>query len=397
MPTQIESILPAFENTETAFAYKNSSELKKARFLFGMLKSFPSLSTILSKVGMQLLAWKVPFVRYSIKSIFFEHFCGGETLEKTKPSILQLKEHGVETVLDYGVEVKNTERDYESTTQEFLQAITFAGQTAGVPLVSVKVTGLGNFSILTDYSIDPDSLNEEEQASFDRTEDRLVKIAAHAQKSGVSLFIDAEESWIQPAIDHLVMNLSKRFNTKKAVIYNTYQMYLKSSFGRLKTHKKMAEKLGFVLGAKLVRGAYIDKEKERAARMGYADPIQNSKADTDKAYNDACDFCYENLDLIAVCAATHNAKSNAHLADRMIQDGVQNHPNISFCQLYGMSDHITFNLAAKGLHAMKYMPYGSVDDVFPYLARRAEENSSVTDDAGREFNLVQKECERRGL
>jgi len=392
-----QSILSSFENTETAFAYKNITELKKARFLFGMLNSFPALSTILSKVGMQLLAWNVPFVRHSIKSIFFEHFCGGETLEKSKPSIKMLMDFGVETVLDYGVEAKNTDKDYDITTEEFLQAIAFAGQTKGVPLISVKVTGLGSFSALENFSKKPDSLNEKEKASLERTEVRLIKIASLAHDAGVSLFIDAEESWIQPAVDHLVMNLCKRFNTEKYVICNTYQMYLKSSFTRLKAHKEMAEEFGFILGAKLVRGAYMDKERARAKMLGYADPVQNTKVDTDEAYNKACDFCYENVHTISFCVASHNAKSNALLADRMIEEGNIKHPHISFCQLYGMSDHITFNLAAIGINAMKYMPYGSVEDVFPYLARRAEENSAVSKDAGREFKFVQKECVRRSL
>lgn len=392
-----KSIISSFENTETAFAYKNAIELKKARFLFGMLNSFPALSTILSKVGMQLLAWNVPFVRSSIKAIFFEHFCGGETLVGSKPSIKALKDFDVETVLDYGVEAKNSDKDYDLTTDEFLQAIEFAGETSGVSLVSVKVTGLASFSVLEDFSTDPDSLNEQEKASFERTEDRLIQIGSLAQEAGVSIFIDAEESWIQPAVDHLVMNLCKRFNTEKAVIFNTYQMYLKSSFNRLKAHKKLAEEFDFILGAKLVRGAYMDKERERAQRLGYTDPVQNTKADTDEAYNAACDYCYANLEKIAVCVASHNSKSNAYLADKLIEEGNVRHPHISFCQLYGMSDNITFNLAAHGLHAMKYMPYGSVDDVFPYLARRAEENTAVTDDAGREFKLVQKECVRRGI
>jgi proline dehydrogenase len=324
------SLLSSFENTETAFAYKNAVELKKARFLFGMLNTFPAMSTLLSKLGMQLLAWKVPFVRSSIKSIFFEHFCGGETLVKSEPSIQALKDFGVDTVLDYGVEAKNTEKDYDLTTDEFLQAVRFASTTDGVPLVSIKVTGLASFGILEDFSNDPDSLNEHEQLLFERTEERLIKIASLAHKSNVSLFIDAEESWIQPAIDHLVMLLSKRFNTKKAVIYNTYQMYLKSSFQRLKTHKKLAEEFGFVLGAKLVRGAYMDKERARAKKMGYADPVQETKPDTDEAYNKACEYCYKHISTIAFCVASHNAKSNAMLADKLIEDEQIGHPNISF-------------------------------------------------------------------
>jgi proline dehydrogenase len=393
--TKVMSSLSLFDDTETAFAYKSNSELKRARFLFGLLNSYPILSKVLNKMGMTLLKWNIPLVKYSIKQLFFKHFCGGESLLKSIPSIQQLQKYKVQTVLDYGVEVKYREDDFDATKDEFLKAIRFAAETDGVPIVSVKVTGLGSSHIFEDYAIDKESLSETEQAALDRTRERLTSICSLAKNLNVAIFIDAEESWYQEALDDMVMQLIKRFNKEKVIIYNTYQMYLKTSLERLKKHHKQAQKYGVLLGAKLVRGAYMDRERERAKEMGYDDPIHHTKQDTDQAFDLASMYSYEHLDEIAVCIASHNAKSNLLLLNRAQQDGNEDHPHLLFCQLYGMSDHITFNLAKEGVKAMKYMPYGKVEDVFPYLSRRAEENSSVTDDAGREFQLADREYKRR--
>lgn len=386
-----------FDDTQTAFAYKSDVELRKARFLFGMLKYMPVLSALLSKVGMRFLQWRVPLVRYSIKKVFFEHFCGGESLKQAEPSIARLERFGVQTVLDYGVEVKHKETDFDATRQEFLDAVHFAGSNKGVPIVSVKVTGLGQFKLFERYSIDPNQLSEEEKAAFERTYERLASICKLAKEKKVAIFVDAEESWIQPALDALVIRLSKVFNTEAVVVYNTFQMYLKSSTQRLEAQHKQAIEGGFLLGAKLVRGAYIDKERSRAAHLGLEDPIHPTKSATDHAFDQAIVYCVQAIEQIAVCVASHNAQSNALLLKLLTERDLQQHPHVSFCQLYGMSDHLSFNLAKEGVRVMKYMPYGSVEDVFPYLARRAEENSSVTEDAGREYQLVAEECKRRGI
>jgi proline dehydrogenase len=302
------------------------------------------------------------------------------------------------TILDYGAEAKETEQDFNHTMTENIRAIDFASQGEHkVPVISTKVTGLARFALLEKMQ-SAATLSKEEQNEYRNALKRLDTICFHAAQKGVAVFIDAEESWIQDSLDHLVWLMMKRYNKEQVVVFNTYQLYRKDRLQFLMESADRARESGFMLGAKLVRGAYMEKERKRSEEMGYPNPINPDKQTTDDHYNTALRFCADHLDEMAVCNASHNAQSNLLLAEIMEQKGIpRDHPNTMFSQLYGMSDNLTFNLAKGGYRVAKYVPYGQVHDVIPYLIRRAQENSSVTGDAGRELSLILTELERRNL
>jgi proline dehydrogenase len=344
---------------------------------------------------MTAVEWRIPFADEVVYNTFYRVFCGGKDLKDCISVIDNLAEYGVETVLDYGAEAKDSEEEYEAVTLEFLKAIRFAGKHDSVPLISMKITAIADFEILEKYSIDGSVKSSQDAVDWDRAQARFELICKTAYDCSVSIFVDAEESWIQSAIDGMVLNMMRKFNSEFPTIYNTYQMYLKSSYDRLTTHYNELKKNRIILGAKIVRGAYMDKEADRAEKLGLENPIYPTKGDTDDAYNEAILYSFQNRDDLAFCCATHNRESCIMLLELIKEHKVENHPNISFCQLYGMSDNLTFNLATQGVRSMKYLPYGSVQNTFPYLVRRAHENTSITNDASREFLMLSEELERR--
>lgn len=384
------------ENTEIAFARKTDEALKKAAWLFGLMNQH-WLVGIGSKLGMAAIKMRLPFVEQIVKNTIYEQFCGGTTLLNSLPTIEDLAAQNCKTILDYGAEAKETEEEYNHTMNETMRAIEFAEQSAPVSVVSTKVTGMANFDLLESVQ-EGEPFTKESREEYKNVLKRIDAICHAAERKGVSVFFDAEETWIQDPIDHFVNIMMRRYNRERAVVYNTFQMYRKDRLQFLISSFNEAKRGGYILGAKLVRGAYMEKERNRAKRMGYESPIHPNKQATDDAYNTGLRFCVDNYERIACCNASHNLHSNRLLADLLISQGIAlDHPHFQFCQLYGMSDNITFNLAAAGFNVAKYVPYGPVREVVPYLIRRAEENTSVTGDMGREQQLVQQEMKRRGL
>ncbi|MCF8244607.1 MAG: proline dehydrogenase family protein [Saprospiraceae bacterium] len=385
-----------FSNTKIAFAGKNDEELKKTAWLFKMMNN-RHLVNIGSKLGLLGTKIPLPFFKTAVKSTIFKQFCGGTTLLESLPAIEHLHELNVDSVLDYGVEAKESEEDFNRTMNENLRAIDFAATLPSVPVISSKITGLARFGLLEKISSNK-TLTTEERGEFKNVLKRVDAICHHAAERGMSVFIDAEETWIQPAVDLLANRMMKRYNKEKVVVFNTFQMYCTDRLAYIAESFDLAKSQGFLLGAKLVRGAYLEKERKRAEEMGYPSPIQPNKAATDHDYDLGIQFCIENYEQIAVCNASHNAESNLRMAALISKKNLpKNHPHLRFCQLLGMSDNITFNLAKAGYNVAKYMVYGQVKEVTPYLIRRTQENTSMTGDLSRELTLVLKEVKRRGL
>ena len=384
-----------FQNTKYAFEYKSYTELKKASWLFGVMNS-QTLVSIGSTATLLALKLRMPII-WAIKNTIFEHFCGGTTLLKSKPSIEKMAEYGVSSMLDYGTEAKNSEEDFNRTMREIISAIHFANKNESVSVVVMKLTGLMPFSVLEKLHA-KETLTEKENAAFVAGKKRVDCVCHLAMENKVKIYIDAEESWIQDPIDVFALELMERYNKEEAIVYNTFQMYRHDRLAYLKKVFSVAEQKDFILGAKVVRGAYIDKERNRAKEKNYPSPIQPTKEATDKDYNASLKFCFNNINNIAFCAATHNADSCEYLTKLIFNSNKpipRNHPHITFCQLYGMSDNLTFNLSRAGFTASKYLVYGPVRDVMPYLVRRAKENTAVTGDMSREAVLIKKELKRR--
>lgn len=385
-----------FQNTEIAFSGKSDSELKKTVWLFKMMNK-PWLVSIGSVLGLWAIKLRLPFVNQIVKNTIYEQFCGGSTLYETQKTIDKLAENNVLSVLDYGVEAKTSEKDFDATMNEIIRALDFASLNDHVPVVSTKLTGIARFELLEKLN-DRKPLTKSEEEEYRVVLKRIDAICYNAKDKNVAIFIDAEDSWIQNAIDDLTDKMMARYNQQKVIVYNTFQLYRKDRLAFLKSSFEKAEKEGYFLGAKMVRGAYMEKERKRAQEMGYESPIHETKEAVDKDYNDAVMFCLDNYLKIAMCNATHNQESCMLMAEAIEERGLnRNHSHLNFCQLYGMSDNLTFNLAKSGYTVAKYLPYGQVRDVIPYLIRRAQENSSVTGDMSREYALLLKEAKRRGI
>ena len=389
----------SFDNTENAFAYKSDKELKKAKFLFSTM-SYQWVVDAGIRLTPLALNMRLP-INTLVRNTIFKQFVGGETLEETSTVTDVLAKYGVQVILDYGVEGKEGEDNFDHATEQFISVINFAAARANIPFISIKVTGLARFGLLQALDEAPRLRsgihdNEVEQEEWERVKDRMYQICSVAAEKNVGVLIDAEETWIQDPVDRLTMEMMEEFNKEKAIVYNTIQLYRHDRLEFLKLSHKIARQQGFILGMKLVRGAYMEKERNRAAEMGYPSPIQATKKDTDRDYDAAVTFCIDNIDTIATIVATHNEQSNLLAAELMETRGINhNHPHVHFSQLYGMSDHITFNLAKSGFSVSKYVPFGPIKDVVPYLMRRAQENSSVSGQTGRELGLIKKEMLRR--
>jgi len=385
-----------FSDTEIAFSNKSDAELKKTAWLFRMMNN-ALLVKVGSALGVWAIRWNLPFSKRIVEATIFYQFCGGRSLSESQPTVDKLKQYGTLSVLDYGAEGKSEEKDLDTTLEELMKAVKFAASNTSVPVVSTKVTSLASNKTLRRWQ-ENKSLNDKEQVAFDKVLDRVDTLCRSAHDLGVAVFVDAEETWMQDTIDHLVHIMMERYNRERAVVYNTYQLYRVDKLQSLKDDHTEAKEKGYILGAKLVRGAYMQKERARAIEMDYPSPIQPDKESTDRDYDFAVRYCVDNYETIASCNASHNLNSNMLQAELIAErDLPRRHPHLNFCQLYGMSDYITFNLAEENYNVGKYVVYGPVKEVLPYLVRRAEENSSVTGDLSRELTLIVKEMKRRGL
>ena len=398
----------SFDNTEYAFAYKSDKELRKAKFLFSSM----GIESLV-RIGTRLTPWAIKVglpIKGIIRNTIFRQFVGGETLEQTAVVANKLGEFNVQVILDYGVEGKEGEDNFDHATDEFIRVIKYASTQRTMPFMSIKVTGFARFALLekldsasTDRSgyqgtVHTEVLNDAEKAEWDRVVKRMEKIISAAADNKIGVLVDAEETWIQDPVDALTMQMMEKYNRKRVVVYNTIQLYRHDRLRFLKDSFAEAQTKNFILGAKLVRGAYMEKERRRAEEMNYASPIQPDKASSDRDYNAGVEFCLNHIDQISLIVASHNEYSNLRATQLLDERKIpHNHPHVHFSQLYGMSDNITFNLARAGFAVSKYLPFGPIGDVVPYLMRRAQENSSVAGQTGRELGLIKKEVERRKL
>lgn len=384
----------SFENTEIAFQNKTNKQLKKAYWLFKMVSS-----PILVKLGKWFtnlaLALHLP-IKSIIKNTIFEQFCGGESISECNHSIQSLGKYNIGTILDYSVEGKESDKDFEQTCEEIISTITKAKEESNIPFSVFKVTGIAQFSILEKANEGIDKLNEIDSKKYIAIIERVNRICRAAYDAKIPVFIDAEESWIQDTIDRITEEMMMKYNSEQAIVFNTIQLYRWDRLTFLKESFEHAKNNNYKLGVKLVRGAYMEKERARAEERKYKSPIQITKADSDKDYDLALKFCVENIDTISICAGSHNEKSSLYLCDLIQKKGIdKTDKRIYFAQLLGMSDHISYNLANAGYNVAKYVPYGPVKEVLPYLIRRAEENTSVAGQTGRELSLITKERKRR--
>jgi len=383
----------SFNDTKIAFAGKSNSDLNRSYWLFKMVSnsSFVNMGKSLTTFAIKT---HLP-IKGLIKATIFKQFCGGENIGECDRTISELGSLNVGTILDYSVEGKESEADFDACTKETIATVAKAKGNRHIPFSVFKVTGLARFELLEKVTAKY-NLTEEEQKEFGRVQLRVNSICKAAHDAGVPVFIDAEESWIQQAIDDLANQMMVLYNTERPIVYNTYQLYRKDRFAYLRHSLELAQQGNYYLGAKLVRGAYMEKERKRAAEKNYPSPIQDTKENTDYDYDAAILFCIEHIDRIAICAGTHNENSSMKLATLMQEKNIPlSNNHIYFSQLLGMSDHISFNLANAGYNVAKYVPYGPVKEVLPYLIRRAQENTSVKGQTGRELSLIIKEKQRR--
>lgn len=384
----------SFDDTRVAFAHHSDAQMRKAYLLFSSF-NLPWLVQVGSALTAWLLRLGVPGARWLVKKTVFAHFCGGESIENCAAAMKSLGRFGVKSILDYSAEGEKSEAGFEATTRETIASLEWGATHPDVAFGVFKLTGVARFGLLEKLGAN-EPLTDAEQAEWSRVRERVERICQRTHQLGARTLIDAEESWIQDVVDRLADEMMARFNRERAVIYNTYQMYRTASLGNLRAAFGRAEAGGYFLGAKLVRGAYMEKERKRARDLGYPDPIQPSKAATDADYDAAMRFCVEHLDRIALCAGTHNDASCLLLTQELARRGIaRDDPRVYFSQLYGMSDHISFNLARAGYNVAKYLPYGPVRSVMPYLIRRAQENSAIAGQGGREFRMLQAELRRR--
>ena len=382
-----------FENTQVAFCFAPTSHLKRAKFLFTSLQN-----SFLANTGPKLLNFAIKAglpVQGLTKRYMFDHFCGGEDLAEAQQTMTNLLAHQVYSVLDYAVEGENTDISFDHTLQTMLQILDFAKDSEACKFVAMKMTGIGAFSVLEKVHAGK-KLSPFENAQYERTKERLDKICAKAAELDQAIYIDAEETWIQDPVDELVEEMMVKYNTEKPIIYTTVQMYRHDRLAYLKDMFKRVRLRQAYPGVKLVRGAYMEKERARAKKLGYDDPIQPSKQACDADFDEAACYILERIDKIGLCLGTHNEASCKMVAEHMDKHGIAlNHPNMFFAQLYGMSDNITFNVAAAGYNTAKYLPFGPVKSAIPYLLRRASENSSISGQTPRELELITREISRR--
>lgn len=382
-----------FQDTKTAFADKSDRELSEKRMLFSAMSS-PALVSFGTHAANIAFGMGLP-IGVLVKATIFSQFCGGETIEECERVIERLGASNIGTILDYAPEGKNSEAEFERTKEEVLRNIHRAKNDKRIPFAVFKPTGVAPFDVLEKIS-DGVPLSGEDSARWERAVERFRTICRTAEAENQPIFIDAEDYSVQKAIDDLVERIMIEFNVKRPIVYHTAQMYRTDRLQYLKDSHARVRAAGSFYGIKLVRGAYMERERARAAEMGYPSPIHADKASTDGAYDAAIDFCLENIETVSFVNATHNERSTRHLAEAMASRGVPaGHEHVYFSQLYGMSDNLSYVLAKNGYNVSKYVPYGPVKDAIPYLSRRAQENTAVLGQVGRELALIETEIRRR--
>jgi proline dehydrogenase len=385
----------SFENTEIAFRHSSNADLKRAYWLFKIInvnflvKIGPPITNFAVKIGLP--------IKGLIKATIFKHFCGGETIRECENTIKSLQSGGVGTILDYSIEGEDDEKVFDETCEEIIRTIKRAAKDKAIPITVFKVTGVGRFGLLKKLDARA-TLTDAEQQEWQKVQERVLAICQKAHSVNVPVMIDAEETWIQDTIDLLALNMMRKFNKEKAIVYNTYQFYRHDKLDSIMDDNEVAVKEKFILGAKLVRGAYMEKERKRAEERGYPSPIQPTKEASDKDFNFALEYCIDNIKSIAFVAGTHNEDSCRLLTELLDKKKIDHkNPHVYFAQLLGMSDNLSFNLADADYNVAKYVPYGPIKAVLPYLFRRAQENTAIAGQMSRELGLIVKEKQRRKL
>ncbi len=383
-----------FENTAIAFQVRGNAELQRANIMFRLI-SMPWLVSLGNSVISFMASVGLP-VNWLVKPTVYRQFVGGESITECSAVIEKLATGGVKSILDYSVEGKESDEEIQRALEETLRAIDYAGRNKNIPFAVFKPTGFIKSQALEKLSSEETELPEEVLAEGNKFRDRVRQMCQQAAGYKLPILIDAEDSWYQDFIDQVVYEMQKEFNLEKAIVFNTYQMYRRDRMEVLKKDVERARNENFFLGAKFVRGAYMERERGRAKERGYQDPIQPNKESTDKDYDLALEYSVKNIDIVSIFNGTHNERSSLWLAELMNKNKVKSDDSRCwFSQLYGMSDHISFNLANAGFNVAKYVPYGPVKHVLPYLTRRAEENTSVKGQTSRELSLLKKELKRR--
>ena len=384
-----------FENTQIAFASKTTKELKSAHFLFNTIKN-PGLVKIGEKLVTLALKIHIP-ISWIVKPTIFKHFCGGETIDECNNVINKLWEYKIGTILDYSAEGNNNEEDFDRVMQQILEVIERSKDDDKIPFAVFKTTGLARLELLEKIN-SKQELNTKEKEEYARIKSRIDLLCNRAHKYQLPIFIDAEESWIQDPIDAITTEMMLKYNKEKAIVFNTLQLYRQDRINFLNNLISIAKQNNFYIGLKLVRGAYMEKERDRAEEMAYPSPIHIDKISTDNDYDKAIEICVNNNDLISICVGTHNEESALYFT-QLINERIldKQSPKFYFAQLLGMSDHISYNLSHLGYNVTKYVPFGPVKSVLPYLIRRAQENTSIANQTTRELNLINKELLRRKI
>jgi len=387
--------LPDFSDTEKTFNHLSDGELRKAARLFKLMGQ-EWLTRVMSRLGVSAVQYGIPGAAWGVRNTIYHQFVGGTNLLTALPRIGRLYERKVTSMLDYGVEAKTKTEDFNAYMKEVIRSLEFSAEAPAAIAAVVKISGIAPVSLLESLNGETVDFDDDSHAAFQAALRRLDAICGKAQELGLQVYIDGEESWIQNTIDQLTNKMMARYNKQKVVVVNTFQMYRHDRLEFLISSYEKAQKEGYLLGAKLVRGAYMVKENKRASEEGYPTPIQPSLEATHADYNTAAKFCLEHLESICCCIGSHN-EASVRLMTEMMRDRLipRNHPHVHFAQLLGMSDNLTFNLAAGGYNVSKYMVYGPVEEVLPYLVRRAQENTSVTGEIGRELKMIKEELARR--
>ncbi|MCH2216113.1 MAG: proline dehydrogenase family protein [Flavobacteriales bacterium] len=392
---KIENQVVSFEDTKVAFASKSNNDLKKAHMLFRLVSN-RSMMVLGKYTSNWALKIGLP-IKGLIKQTIFHQFCGGETIAECAETTKVLDAYNIGTILDYSVEGKDSEAEFEAGFDEIFRTIETADNNPHIPFCVFKVSGLSENDLLEKISAKK-RLTKRDENAYNRLRRRVDRLCARAAKANTPIFFDAEESWIQHAIDDLAMEMMEKYNRGRGIVFNTLQMYRHDRMAHLQENHQKAKAEGFEYCVKLVRGAYMEKERDRAEEKGYPSPIQPNKSATDRDFNAAVQYCLDSLSSVYFCAGTHNEESSLMLAQEMDKRNIsRGNDRIFFAQLFGMSDHISFNLSKENYNVAKYVPYGPVEEVMPYLIRRAEENTSVAGQTSRELNLINKEIKRRKI
>lgn len=383
-----------FDNTQIAFESKSDKDLKRAYRLFKLIgnRSLVKIGKPLTNISLKM---GLP-IKGIIRNTIFAQFCGGETINQCENTINELGKFGIGTILDYSVEGKTSDEDFEHTTNEIIATILKGKSNSNIPFAVFKITGISRFELLEKANVSLDNFTESEQKEYVQLIERVDRICKMGFENNIPVFIDAEETWIQDAIDHIAYEMMLKYNKERAIVYNTVQMYRHDRLVYLKNEINRAKKDNIKYGVKLVRGAYMEKERSRALEKGYPSPIQKDKKSCDVDYDAALEFLVSELESMALCAGSHNEASSLFLTELLSKFNVSpSDERIYFAQLLGMSDHISYNLSKLGYNVAKYVPFGPIKEVMPYLLRRADENTSVAGQTSRELGLIMKERQRR--